>query len=358
MKPLPLPPACEDIARSVDAELDAFLDEQRAETEARAPGVGRLFDELARIVASGGKRLRPVFCCLGHAAAGGEIDRPILRAAASLELLHTFAIVHDDVMDHSRVRRGSPATWVQLADDHRREGFPGDPDAFGLSGAVLEGDLALMLADRGLLESGFPTDRLLPAIARYDRMRTEVVAGQFLDVLAAHRGRLTEGEARRVATLKSGGYTVEGPLHIGALLGDGPAALLDALSRYGVPLGEAFQLRDDLLGVFGDPEVTGKDRDSDLREGKRTLLAARALAAASGEDRRLLEDRFGHPGLVPDELDRMRAIIEATGARASTQALVDELAARARVALEEPAIPREVAALLDGLVDTVALRVS
>lgn len=358
MKPQPLPPACEDLARRVNAELDTFLIEQRAETQARAPGVELIFDELARIVASGGKRLRPVFCCLGHAAAGGEIDRPILRAAASLELLHTFAIVHDDVMDGSRVRRGSPATWVQLADDHRRSGFLGDPAGYGISGAVLAGDLALMLADRGLLESGFPTGRLLPAVARYNRMRTEVVAGQFLDVLAAHRGRASEEEARRVATLKSGGYTVEGPLHIGALLADAPPELLEALSGYGLPLGEAFQLRDDLLGVFGDPEVTGKDRDSDLREGKRTLLAARALVSASGDDRRLLEERLGQPDLTTDELERIRKVIEATGARASTQALVEDLARRARAALDDAAIPREVAGLLDALVDTVALRVA
>ena len=356
--PPPLPPACEDIARRVDVELEAYLAASRSEAQAWAPGAERLFDEVTRIVSAGGKRLRPVFCCLGYAAAGAEIEGSILQAAASLELLHTFAIVHDDVMDGSRVRRGRPATWVQLADEHRRDGFSGDPHSYGVSGAVLAGDLALMLAGRALVESGFSAARLLPAVARYNRMRTEVVTGQFLDVLAAHRGAATEEESRRVATLKSGGYTVEGPLHIGALLGGGSPGLLETLSRYGLPLGEAFQLRDDLLGVFGDPDVTGKDRDSDLLEGKRTVLIARALDGASEEDRRLLERRLGRPDLTADELERIREVIEKSGAKASTQGLVEELASRARAALEEPLIPRDVAELLDALVDTVSLRLS
>lgn len=351
-----LPAACGELAAAVDQDLHVFLRRRREGTVAGDRDTGRLFDELERVVASGGKRLRPIFCLLGHLAAGGEADPRAVRAAASLELLHTFAIVHDDVMDRSRRRRGQPVSWAHLAARHRTEGMRGDPEGYGVSAAILVGDLALILADEALLSSGFPPERLLPAFRRYDRMRAEMVAGQYLDVLAAHRGDVGEATARRVALMKSGAYTVEGPLQIGALLAGAGPSLLALLSRYGVPLGEAFQLRDDVLGVFGDPHATGKDRDADLREGKRTVLVARALEAAPAGDRDFLEDTLGHPNAAPQEVARMRAIIESSGALAATLALVEELAGRAREAVAGEDLPGEVADLLAELAEALALR--
>ena len=353
--PLELPEACRGLARRVEAELERFVDEQRAEVGGRGAGIEALFDELDRVLGAGGKRLRPVFCCLGHRTARSEVDDRCVRAAAALELLHTFAIVHDDVMDRSSTRRGKPASWLHLEDTHRRASWIGDPAAYGLAAAILAGDMALVLADRALLRSGFPQERLAPALARYDRMRVEVVAGQYLDVLAAHRGEVGEAEARRIAVLKSGGYTVEAPLQIGAILGGADGTLLEVLGRYGVALGEAFQLRDDVLGVFGDPAVTGKDRDSDLREGKRTVLLARAVAAAAGHDRRLLEGRLGRPDVDAGELDRARGLLESTGALDATVALIDERVDTARRALDTAPIPPDVASLLDEMASAVAV---
>ncbi len=353
---LELPPACAALARRVDEELDGFLDAEAAAMAGLDPDVAPLFDELRRIVGSGGKRLRPVFCCLGHLAAGAEPGGPAIRAASALELLHTFAIVHDDVMDRSPARRGAAASWVHLAEVHRREGLPGQPEAYGLAAAVLAGDMALVLADRALLDAGFPAERLEPAFRRYDRMRVEVVAGQFHDVLAAHRGRAGEAEARRIAVLKSGGYTVEAPLQIGAILGGASDELLAGLGRYGVALGEAFQLRDDVLGVFGDPEVTGKDRDSDLLEGKRTVLLAKATAAASGRDRRFLEERIGQPDMGPEELERARGLLESTGALEATLSLIGDLVASARREIEAEPLPPAAAKLLAEMAEVVAVR--
>ena len=351
-----LPPACRELAERVDAELDRFLGDQRKAVAGDDPHAATIFDELDRVISSGGKRLRPLFCCLGYRAAGQDIDDRTIRAAAALELLHTFAIVHDDVMDRSVSRRGEPASWVHLAESHRGAGMLGDPEQWGVSGAVLVGDLALVLAGRALHEAGFPPDRLGPAIERYDRMRAEVVVGQYLDVLAAHRGEVDEDEARRIAVLKSGGYTVEAPLHIGALLAGGSPELLATLSAYGVPLGEAFQLRDDLLGVFGDPAITGKDRDSDLREGKRTVLVARAAAGAPPEDREFLRTRLGRPDLTSEEVERARAILDDSGARASVVDLIEALVGAARAALRTETIDPEAAALLGALSGLVAAR--
>jgi geranylgeranyl diphosphate synthase type I len=353
---VPLPPACVPLVERVEGELHRFLSVQAQAFRQGDPGVLALFEELSRVIDSGGKRLRPAFCCLGHMAAGASVDDRAIRAAAALELLHTFAIVHDDVMDRSATRRAVPATWVYLAEVHRREGYRGDPGGYGLAGAVLLGDLALVLAGRAFRESGFPDDRLLAAQERYDRMRAEVVAGQYLDVLAAHRGIAGEAEARRIALLKSGGYTVEGPLHIGALLAGGGPDLIGCLSRYGVALGEAFQLRDDVLGVFGDPSVTGKDRDSDLREGKRTVIVAKAAAAASPEDREFLETRLGHPDLTAEEVERARHILQSTGAVDGTVRLIEDLVTAAKRALDPSLIVPEAAGLLVEMADLVAVR--
>jgi geranylgeranyl diphosphate synthase type I len=353
---LELPPECAELASRVDRELSRFLASQRAAMAGEDPGVDEVFAELDRVIGAGGKRLRPVFCCLGQLAAGAEIGQEAIRAAAALELLHTFAIVHDDVMDRSPTRRGSAASWVHLAERHRDAGDVGDPAVYGLAGAILVGDMALVLADRALLESGFPRERLVPAFRRYDRMRVDVVAGQFLDVQAAHRGAADEAEARRIAVLKSGGYTVEAPVQIGAILGGAPVEVLACLSSYGVALGEAFQLRDDVLGVFGDPAVTGKDRDSDLREGKRTVLLAKAIAAAGPEERRFLEDRLGRPDLGAHEVSRARDLLERTGALDATLALIDELVARARRALDGAPLPERAATLLAEMAEVVAVR--
>ena len=351
-----LPSACRELVARVDEELGSFVAGQRRNMAVRDPSAEALFAELERVIGSGGKRLRPLFCCLGHMASGSEIGVEAIRAAAALELLHTFAIVHDDVMDRSPTRRGSPSSWMHLSEEHTRAGYPGDPAGYGIAAAVLAGDMALVLADMALLESGFATDLLTPALERYDRMRVEVVAGQYLDVLAAHRGEASEAEARRIAVLKSGGYTVEAPVQIGAILGGADRPLLDCLSRYGVALGEAFQLRDDVLGTFGDPGITGKDRDSDLLEGKRTVLLSKALAAADGEDRRLLEERVGRGDLSGHELDRMREVIEASGALEETRALIDRLAAAAKAALPAELVPDPARGLLTQMADVVAVR--
>jgi geranylgeranyl diphosphate synthase type I len=353
---LRLPDACTELAVRVDRELTRFVAAQRGGMADHGPGVQALLAELERVVGAGGKRLRPVFCCLGHLAAGADVDERCIRAAAALELLHTFAIVHDDVMDRSPTRRGSPASWVHLADEHRRAGWLGDPGGYGLAAAVLAGDMALVLADRALRESGFPEDRLGPAIRRYDRMRVDVVAGQYLDVVAAHRGSAGEAEARRIAVLKSGGYTVEAPVQIGAILGGGGESLLRCLSGYGVALGEAFQLRDDVLGVFGDPAVTGKDRHSDLLEGKRTVLLEKAIAGASGDDHRFLEERIGHPDLDPEEVERARRLLESTGALDATLGLIDDLVARAENSLDRGVVPEPAVSLLGEMAAVVAVR--
>ena len=213
----------------------------------------------------------------------GRVDSvSLLRACASLELLHASALVHDDYMDASDVRRGRPATHRAFERIHREHGWPANPEQYGASAAILLGDLLLSWSDELLRTCGLPAERVLEALGYFDLTRSEVVAGQFLDVSAQARGAADVDTAMTVLRYKSAKYSIERPLHIGAALAGASAEQITQLSRFGLPLGEAFQLRDDLLGVFGDPAVTGKPAGDDLIEGKRTVLVSLALDALPG----------------------------------------------------------------------------
>ncbi|HEY6568012.1 MAG TPA: polyprenyl synthetase family protein [Actinomycetota bacterium] len=233
----------EALTERVDRVLASFLQGCALEMEAAGEGGRAMADEIQRLLQAGGKRLRPAFCYWGFRAAGGPDGEPIVRASAAMELLHTMALVHDDLLDHTAERRGAPTTGPKMAGSAPILAPSIDPQTFGTSAAVVVGDLAAVLADRLLLESGFEPAALERALDVYHRMRIETAVGQFLDV--AGRGA-EPARAREVARLKGGAYTVEGPLLVGAAFADGGAEVRGALGRYGRALGEAFQLRDDL----------------------------------------------------------------------------------------------------------------
>jgi geranylgeranyl diphosphate synthase, type I len=261
----PAPPstAIEAVRAPVDRELERFLGERRAELAGMDPSAVALVDELLRLLRAGGKRVRPALCFWAFRAAGGDEDEPIVLVCAALELLHTSALVHDDLMDRDAERRGVDATHVRFAKD-APAGV--DPEAFGTSAAVLVGDLALVLSERLLRTSGFGTGRLDAAMARFDRMRAEMAAGQFLDVSGA-------GDLARVRALKTGSYTAQGPVLIGvALAGAGPEAE-GPLRVFGRLVGEAFQLRDDVVDGEAGPQAVAAIEDLVAR-------ASRALGDA------------------------------------------------------------------------------
>lgn len=316
-------PSPQDLRARVDAALTGFLSSVRVDVGAADPAALPMIDELSRVVDAGGKRLRPMFCFWGHRAAGGPDTDAVVRAGAALELLHTFAIVHDDIMDGSPLRRGRAASHVAMGEGR-----------FGTSAAILTGDLAFALADRMLIESGFDGPRLSAAFDWFNKMRLEVIAGQFADLVAAERREADEPAARRIAALKSGAYTVEKPLAIGAALAGASGDVIAALTAFGAPLGEAFQIRDDVLGAFGEPSVTGKDAEGDLREGKRTVLVAKARALATPEDRAFLDAALGSPDLTHGDVERLREVLRSSGGLAGTLALIDELHGKALAALD------------------------
>ena len=317
----------------VEKALAAFLSHQRTRMAAVDPALEPMSDAVEAFVLRGGKRLRPAFAYWGYRGAGGVDTESVVAAVSALELVQASALIHDDLMDRSDTRRGEPAVHRRFAARHRAEGWRGDPDGFGDSAAVLLGDLCLVWSDELLHGSGIDPDALARARTVFDEMRTEVTVGQYLDVLTQATGDTSLERAGKVARYKSAKYTVERPLLLGAAIAGAPAGVQEAYAAFGLPLGEAFQLRDDVLGVFGDPATTGKPAGDDLREGKRTYLVAAAYQVAAGDDRAELDARLGDPDLDDRGVTRLRSIIRDTGALARTEERITALTAEALAAL-------------------------
>jgi geranylgeranyl diphosphate synthase, type I len=342
LTPAPAPPSLSQLAGRVDELLaDLFATEIAR---------WRLVDEslvapllsLQHLVEAGGKRLRPAFCHWGFVGAGGDRDDPrVVAAGAAFELLHAFALVHDDVMDGSATRRGARTAHLTFGDDHVAHDWRGDPRRFGEGAAILIGDLAHVYADQ--LLGDVPAD----VTSVWHELRLELNVGQYLDLVGTARADRDRALAHRIARYKSGKYTIERPLHVGAALAGRLGDLQGPLSTYGDPLGEAFQLRDDVLGAFGDPVRTGKPVGQDLREGKPTpLLAVASERAAAGQQAVL--DRVGDPELSDGDVAAIQQVLVDTGALAQIEQLIDVLTTRAVEAIEAADVTAEAC---DELVD-------
>jgi geranylgeranyl diphosphate synthase, type I len=314
-----------DLRTRVDKALAEFLARRRDWLATVDEAVLPIADAVEDFVLGGGKRLRPAFAYWGYRAAGGADSDRVVATVAALEFVQASALIHDDLMDRSDTRRGEPAMHRRFAARHRAAGWRGDPDAFGDSAAILLGDLCLVWSDELLHAGGLPPETLARARPVFDEMRTEVTVGQYLDVFAQATAHTSVELAGKVARYKAAKYTVERPLLLGAALADAPPPVLAGLAAYGLPLGEAFQLRDDVLGVFGDPAQTGKPAGDDLREGKRTYLVAAAFEAAGDAERAVLEAHLGDPALDPTGVAALRGVITSTGALDRTEARIAEL---------------------------------
>jgi geranylgeranyl diphosphate synthase type I len=340
-----------DLPGQVRDTLATYLEARIAECETLDPEITKAAETLARFVLDSGKRIRPTFAWWGWRAAGGPGEGPeaeaVLRAAAALELVHTSALVHDDLIDDSDTRRGKPAVHREFATRHSNARWDGDAKHFGMAAAILLGDLALTWSDDMFHSAGLAPDALARGLRPWRSMRTEVLAGQYLDVLGQVRKSPTVHSALRVNELKSASYTVQRPLELGAEIADSSSPTLEALRRFGSDIGVAFQLRDDLLGVFGDPAVTGKPAGDDLREGKRTVLIAEAFDATHqhGDHRAadLLSSVLGDQTVDDSRVEQVREMLRCLGAVTAVErriaALTDSaLEALTDGCLAEPAV--------------------
>lgn len=319
-----------DVASRVDKRLETLLAVERERWAKVDADLVPPIDEIARLVLAGGKRLRPAFCFWGFVGAGGDpSDELVIDAGAALELLHAFALFHDDVMDGSLTRRGEPTTNAKFEASHGANKLAGESRRFGDGVAILVGDLAYVYSDQ-LMRNASPQ-----AWTIWNELRIELNFGQYLDMLGSAMNELRREKAERICRYKSGKYTIERPLHLGALLaaptrGD---ELIPVLSKYGLPLGDAFQMRDDVLGAFGDTSITGKPVGDDLREGKPTPLMAIATARANAAQSKELQ-LVGNQDLTPQQIARVQEVIRETGALDELESVITRLTDEAIAAVQ------------------------
>ncbi|MFI9047326.1 polyprenyl synthetase family protein [Streptomyces sp. NPDC053427] len=341
------------IRHQVDAVLHDFLS-HKARAAAHDGMPSETIEVLRTFLSSGGKRLRPALCVIGWHAAGGRGPlAPVLRAAASLELFHAFALIHDDIMDGSATRRGCPSVHHALAARHAHRA---DAGRFGVGAAILVGDLALIWADELLHTAGLAPDRLAAALSVVDTMRTEIMYGQYLDLRATGHPTADLDLALTIVRYKTAKYTVERSLQLGAALARADDTMLTACTRYALPVGEAFQLRDDLLGAFGDPAITGKPALDDLRDGKHTPLMALALQRAEPHQAAILRSLVGNPHLDEERATCVRRILTDTGARETVERMIAIRRRAALDALDTVAFPPAPSAALRHLAHSSTVR--
>ncbi|NIJ03507.1 geranylgeranyl diphosphate synthase type I [Frigoribacterium faeni] len=361
----------------VQERIDRFLDDRR-------PALRGIADDLSPFAAfssdllRGGKRFRALFCYWGWRSVAGRdagfdplgapVDQrsldAVMTASVGLEFFHAAALVHDDIMDNSDTRRGLPAAHRRFEGLHRDGGWLGSPVGFGTSSALLMGDLLLAWSDEQISEAFDSLEsRAAARSARreFNRMRTEVTVGQYLDILEENAWRsVPDAEllprAQRVIVYKSAKYSVEAPLTIGAAMAGGTEHDLEALRGFGLPLGIAYQLRDDLLGVFGDPEVTGKPAGDDLREGKRTVLVATARRTLPAGAVRLLDELLGDPDLDDDQIGVLQATLRESRAVEAVERSIAEQVEHAVQALDGADLAPSARTQLARLAETVTKR--
>ena len=339
-------PGINEIRSAVDAELEQFTRLRAAEISGIDIHLAPVASVLAEYILDGGKRFRPIFAYLGYLGSGGTPSNEIVRACAALELVHVCALIHDDVMDGSDARRNKPALHKKFEELHRSSGYAGDPEKFGVAAAILLGDLALVWSDQLLLESGITNPQFNSASSIFHQMRAELMAGQYLDVLEGALGKSDRSRSLKIARYKSGRYSIERPLIFGATLAGATDTLKDSYSKYGLPLGEAFQLRDDILGVFGETEITGKPSGDDIREGKRTVLMALVTEMVKTDELARVEAALGDSTISEAELADIQKIIIQSGALSKCEDLIASLLEEALLALNNPDIDSRVVELL------------
>ena len=327
----PPPPQLLAVATKVDAALSALFEKERDTWADLNSALDVPLADLADFVAGGGKRIRPTYCHWGWVTAGGDpCGDGAVAGGCALELLHAFALIHDDVMDGSSTRRSSPTVWARYMERHHDGSLRGEARRFAEAAAVLVGDIAIVMADRTLGNTTAEVRRV------WDALRTELNMGQYLDVIGTAQGGVSVADARTIVCNKTAGYTIVRPLQLGAALA-GRADLAAKLSAHGLPLGVAFQLRDDMLGAFGEPERTGKPVGDDLREGKPTVLLALAREAADESQRAVLATvrANGGPEVSGDKIAAIQEVMIETGAVAATEAEIDQLLASALEAIDD-----------------------
>lgn len=324
-----------EIAKKLDTLILEILDEEIDSTSHIHPRIPELI-EYTSALADGGKRLRGAFVYYGYLMHGGKNLDEILKIAAAIELSHTYLLIHDDIMDKGNFRRGTPTIHKIYRNNYiHLTGEKENSWHFGESIGICAGDILCHIAGMIMAQADFDADLQVKALQKYHRLITDTGYGQVLDVFLELNEAAEEEDIIRVHHYKTGEYTYQNPLQIGAILAGATEKELETLKNYAIPGGIAFQLQDDILGMYGDEGKLGKPADSDLKEGKRTLLIIKALENANAQERIILENALGNPNINLDTLEEVRSIIESTGSLQYSKDLALDYVMQAKKALKD-----------------------
>jgi len=337
----------------ISAKTDALKD-----VEILGEETGRL---LRDFILDGGKRIRAAFTYYGYRAAGGGGGESISFASAAIEILHNFFLIHDDIVDKSDLRRGSPTIHARYKQIYENKGLISNFNNDGKidlpsSMAIINGDICCALAYEALVESGFQADKILQVLKIMYEIVKFTAVGELLDMVKATSKKAVEEEVLQIHYLKTAKYTVEGPLRIGAILHGTTQDILEALSKYAIPVGTAFQIHDDILGIFGTEEQVGKSVGSDIKEGKQTLLTVKAFENASSSQRKRLEYFIGNPSITGADMEEIKGIIKDTGALEYSKMKEISLSEEGKKALSDTPIREDIKDILLGTADLLIER--
>ena len=340
----------------LDERLRHFFRERLKRSEHISPTAREMMEHMMEFSLRGGKRLRPILVIFGYKAVGGKKEKEILQAAIAVELMESFLLVHDDIMDQDEMRRGYLTMHRIYENKCHRYSKDLDGARYGESMAMLAGDILSIMGSEVLLKTRFPVKRKLEAVDCFNRAVINTCFGQAIDVKMALSRQVKEKEIQRLYELKTAVYTIEAPLHIGAILAGAKKRELSAMSGYAIPLGQAFQIQDDILGIYGTRQKIGKPVGSDIIEGKKTLLIAKAMEHASPSELKFLKKQLGNKRLSSRQLDKVKKIISGTGALDMCKQQATSLADEAKDSISKVKLTDEGKSFLYGLADYVVKR--
>lgn len=342
-----------DLQKEINQRLEKFFREKLNEYQNISSLIREMMLEIRDFIMGDGKRIRPIFVYWGYCAAGGKNKKAVLNASIFAELIHNYFLVHDDIFDQDVVRHGRPTLHTSY--ETKYETLQ-SAKHLGVCAGIIAGDLILPLGYEVLVRSKFPDAFKTKAIAKLNKIIAQVIMGQQLDVFAGISSYLEGKEIFKTFRLKTASYTIEGPLQIGAILAGADSKTLKILSQYGLSLGMAFQIQDDILGMFGDERKTGKSASSDLREGKQTLLIAKARKVANQKQRKFINQALGNPNLTKKQLGEVRKIIIDTGSLKYSQDLAKKLTSQAKFIIGQSSFSKEVKKFLSVIPDYIIKR--
>jgi len=321
--------------KDIDDELRKFFDAKIKRVEKIDNSALELVENLKEFTLRGGKRVRSILLIFGYKAVGGRNEKEIIKAALSVELMQSFLLIHDDIIDDDELRRGNP-TMHKVYENKYKKDYPSiDSKKFGKDMAIIAGDVSSVLGSEIILNTKFPYRLKVKAIYKFNRVIINTCFGQILDILSETGSDIKEEDIIKIHKLKTALYTIEGPLHIGAILGEASNAQLKTLSEFAISLGQAFQVQDDILGMFGTAETIGKPVGSDIKEGKKTLLIKKALDKANSRDKKTIMDCLGNKKISEKDTEKVKDIITKTGSLKYNKNFAKELVKKAKISLRK-----------------------